>query len=923
MVRQRRVCHAGGYLGISRCPFVAVNKDNVPRLRNWEAMRIVLFSIAIVAALALGAAAPSSVQESGVTRSTLANGLRVVIVRDPLAPVVSTSLNYLVGASETPSGFPGMAHAQEHMMFRSSEGLSTFQLADIGASMGGGLDADTQDTVTQYAWTVPASDLDLVLKIESIRMRGVLDSDADWSQERGAIEQEVARDLSNPLYNFLTTARKQLFAGTPYEHDALGTRPSFEKTTGAMLKSFYNAWYHPNNAILVITGDVDPQDALAKVQQYFANIPAKAVPARPSVHLRPLKPARLVLTSDFSVPIGLIAYRFPGYQSTDYAAGQVLGNALGSQRGALYELGVTGEALFASFSVTEVLPQSAMAFAYGAPNGGDASSLALRIKAVIADYLKNGIPQDLVDASKRQLIAQAEFNKNSISGLADAWAEALAVQGASSPDDEVAAFSKVTKADVDRVAHRYLVNDTATVGLLTPSNSGKPVASKGFGGSESFTPQQTTAVELPEWSRATLASLSVPQSNIAPSERVLPNGIHLIVQPESVSPTVSVIGEVKSDEDIQTPQGKEGVSAVLDDLFSYGTTTLDRVAFQRALDDIAADESAGADFSLSVLSSDFDRGVQLLADNELHPALPDRNFAIVQQQIAYALKGELQTPSYLTNRALGKALYPRDDPTQREATPATVSALTLDDVKSYYQTVFRPDVTTIVVIGDVTADQAAASVGKWFGSWSASGPKPQTDLPSVPLNTASAVTVPNAERVQDAVTLAETIGVKRADKDYYALEVGDHVLGGGFYATRLYRDVRAEAGLAYTVSNSLDVGKTRSTYTVDFGSDPQNVGKARAIIIHDLAAMQTTAVTPDELRIAKALLLHEIPLRESSEDTIARGLLSRSIDGLPLDEPEIAARIYQTVTAEQVQAAFSKWIRPDSFVQVTQGPPPS
>jgi zinc protease len=110
---------------------------------------------------------------------------------------------------------------------------------------------------------------------------------------------------------------------------------------------------------------------------------------------------------------------------------------------------------------------------------------------------------------------------------------------------------------------------------------------------------------------------------------------------------------------------------------------------------------------------------------------------------------------------------------------------------------------------------------------------------------------------------------------------------------------------------------------VEFGSDPQNVGKARAIILRDIKQMQTSPVTPDELRIAKALLLQEIPLREASEDAIARGLLNRSIAELPLDEPSVAARIYQNITAEQVQSAFIKWIRPDGFMQVTQGPPPS
>ncbi len=137
-------------------------------------------------------------------------------------------------------------------------------------------------------------------------------------------------------------------------------------------------------------------------------------------------------------------------------------------------------------------------------------------------------------------------------------------------------------------------------------------------------------------------------------------------------------------------------------LFSYGTTTLNRIAFQKALDDIGADESAGTDFSLQVLSSHLDRGVELLADNELHAALPARAFKITQRQLAATVAGQLQSPDYLTSRALHAALFPKTDPTLRQATPKTVSSLTLQDVKAYYQHVFRPDLTTIVVIGKVT-----------------------------------------------------------------------------------------------------------------------------------------------------------------------------------------------------------------------------
>ena len=147
-------------------------------------------------------------------------------------------------------------------------------------------------------------------------------------------------------------------------------------------------------------------------------------------------------------------------------------------------------------------------------------------------------------------------------------------------------------------------------------------------------------------------------------------------------------------------------------------------------------------------------------------------------------------------------------------------------------------------------------------------------------------------------------------------------MGGGFYATRLYHDLRQVAGLVYGVDNRLEAGRTRSTYAVSYGSDPPNVSKARALVARDLIAMQTTNVTPGELQQAKAILLRQLPLGEASESAVANALAARSLAGLPLDEGHRAATIYATLTADQVRAAFAKYVRPSGFVQVVQGPSP-
>ncbi|HXZ25217.1 MAG TPA: pitrilysin family protein, partial [Nitrospiria bacterium] len=346
-------------------------------------------------------------QEADVLRATLQNGLRVVIVRNTLAPVVTTVVNYLVGSNEAPDGFPGMAHAQEHMMFRGSPALSAEQLAALTASMGGQFDADTQQTVTQYFFTVPAEDLDVALHIEAIRMQDVLDDEKLWERERGAIEQEVAQDLSNPEYIFYTKLLEALYKGTPYAHDALGSRSSFDDTTGTMLKQFHAAWYAPNNAILVIVGDVQPQQALTTVRTLFEKIPARTLPDRPAIRLEPVQAASLRLDTDLPYGMAVIAFRLPGSESPDSAAAQVLADVLSSERGSLYALVPDGKALSADFSIDQ-LPGAGLGYAEAAfPKGGDGMSLLKEMRAILTIDATKGVPADLVDAAKRREVANA------------------------------------------------------------------------------------------------------------------------------------------------------------------------------------------------------------------------------------------------------------------------------------------------------------------------------------------------------------------------------------------------------------------------------------------------------------------------------------------------------------------------------------
>jgi zinc protease len=869
----------------------------------------------------LAARLSAQAQELSVTRATLSNGLRVIAVRDPLAPVALAMLNYQVGANE--QSFAGQAHALEHMMFRGSATLSQSQIADIAELLGGFWDADTQSEVTQFFFMAPSQYLDLLIRMEASRARGLTLAQSDWNVERGAIKNEVTQDYSDPFTHLYILTDLAMFAGTPYGNDGLGTLHSFDTQINApQLRALYNAWYHPNNAIYVIVGDIDGPAAVKLVNKYFGSIPAAKLPPRKPIRLPPLRPRTIRVESDQPYTVVALAYRFPGYRSQDYAAGQILEDALSNQRSDLYGLVASGRALQAEFTDfdTHPLAGSAAAFAVVPVSTKPDEALAM-LRSVIDNYRKNGVPAALVEAEKQREIAQAEFKANSIADLGFQWSEAVAVQGLASPDDILAAYRKVTVADVNRVLRKYVVAQHEIVGIAAPKNAAGAVASAPATLPNENKPTLLHHEPLPEWAQAAFANVTVPASTVTPVDTTLRNGIRLIVVPQQVSRTVVVSGSIDTNEAIQAPPGKDGVADVTADLLPFGTTTYDRLALREQIDAISATVDAGTHFSLTALSKDFDRGVQLLADEELHPAFPATGFIAVKAQQLGAVQGVMTSPEHLARVALDKALYPPGDPEQRFATPQSIGAITLDDVRSYYASVYRPDMTTIVVVGDVDPQQAQSVITKYFGGWAARGPKPDVVLPAVPNNAAASTIVPDKERIQSQVQLAEVLSVTRSDQDYPILAVANQSLGATG-SSILFHDVRDVHGLVYDVHSEADFGKKRSTFAIHYECDPSKILPAQSLIMADLNALGTTGLQPDELARGKVSLVSDVPMRVASFDGIASELIRFAEFGLPLDQATIDARNEIAVTNDQIVAAVHKWLRPSDFVRIILGPAP-
>jgi zinc protease len=884
--------------------------------------------LAVTLAVPAGGASGAAGAGSDVLKATLRNGLRVVIVPNALAPVVATDMAYLVGSRDDPPDVPGMAHAQEHMMFRGTKELSTSELGTLATALGGDFNASTSETLTQFQFTVPAADLDAVLRVESDRMRDILDAQEQWENERGAIEQEVLNDETEPGSELFRNARETVYAGTAYEHEGVGTKAAFDRLTGPELKAFYERWYAPNNAVFVVAGDVDPALTLAQIRARFESIPERPVPQHAQAHLRPFAHTAFYRTSVLAYPLAAVAYRMPGVESPDFLPSFVLQAILDSPRGPLRVLADRGDALDAQWNSEAYVPEAQLAYAIAAlPPGGDPVAMSARLERIVTDYARRGVPPDLFETTKRRLIADQEVSRNTIESLASDWATTIADDHEPSIAYEQELIGAVTLDEVNRAARRYLDLRQTFSGALTPSATAAEAAPPAppVRGPEKPLDAQSPVASLPAWASDLVEHIAVPDSTLAPARTVLDNGITVIVQPETISNSVFVYGSVKHDAQLQEPAGKEGVASVLEAMFPFGTASLDRPALQRAEDELDASLDAGADFGLETTSASFVPAVKLLAQNELEPRFDRATFDSAQQRAVQELATALNGSHTIAMRRAEQKLLPAGDPVLRQPTVAGLQALTLDDVRAYYDTTFRSDLTTIVVIGNVTPQAALAAVRQAFGNWHARAgePRPSLELPAVPLNSAGDVTITLPSAGQTFVTLEQVVEAPRSSAAFYPLTVGNAVLGGGSGGpeqSRLFRDLRQNSGLVYSIGSEFAAEPTRAQLTISFASLPQNEQLISSSIDTEIAKMQTEPVPAFELSLVKAALVRKTLIAAASVSSIGGALLEDALDGYPLDQAQRDARGFVGTDAAAVENAFATYIHPDHFVRVIEGP---
>jgi len=412
----------------------------------------------------------------------------------------------------------------------------------------------------------------------------------------------------------------------------------------------------------------------------------------------------------------------------------------------------------------------------------------------------------------------------------------------------------------------------------------------------------------------------VPAAPIAHRE-VLPNGIVLLVAERPSVPIVAVRVFMRAGAAFE-PRCRAGLANLTGALLTRGTGKHSGPEIDEAIEFVGGSLEAGAGrdgltASLSVLKRNLGLGLDLLSEVVLSPAFPEVELKRKVAQIQAAIKRSEEDPNTVAARALSRLVYANHPyGTPVEGTIESVGKLTRDDVLAFYRGHVRPDSVIIAVVGDVTVAEARREVLARLGGWA----KPSTPPPAVP--PAAGGAPPRTETITKDLTQATIMlgrqAVRQVDPDYFPLAVASYVLGGGS-ASRLYKRVRDEGGLAYAVYAYVSPGRYGASFTVSAQTRVGEVAKVIDILRDEQVRLARDPVSEDELRLAKDYLIGSFPLRLDTTAKVADFVVAIEEQGLGLDYADRYKANIAKVTAAEVQRVAARFFGPDTFSRVVVG----
>ena len=872
----------------------------------------------------------------------LENGLTVVLHEDHSDPLVHVDVTYHVGSSREQPGRSGFAHFFEHMMFQGSEHVGDEEHFRIISNAGGTLNGSTNTDRTNYYQTVPANQLETVLWLEADRMGFLLPAvtEEKFEVQRETVKNERGQRVDNvPYGRAFETLDKNLYPEEhPYSWPVIGWIEDLERADLADLKNFFLRWYGPNNAVLTVGGDIDPQRTLELVAKYFGSIPRG-----PEVAPLEKQPAELdadrYVTLEDNIHLPAMALTIPTVHAGHAdepaldAAAKIMGQGKASL---LYQrLVQSGRAVQASVShACRELACSMYFIVIQNPQSGETlTEMEAAIRETIEEFASRPVSEDDLQKFKATYESDRIFGLESVAGKVSTLAYYETFTGTPRGiSDEIERYLSVTPEDVRRTFDQYIAEGNGVILSIVPHGQTQLAAQP-----QNFEVGERT---LPESAASDAVVLREPTDVFDRGQQPVPgenrgvelptvwraeldNEVPVLGVPNAETPTTAIqlVFDVGQRDE---PAGKAGLAALMASLLGEATTERTAAEFTEALERIGASVSVGAGtyettVTIRTLSRNLDEAVTLALERLLKPAFKPEDFERVKSQTIEGLKQQRKSPGPLADRAAEVVLYGEESPISfaADGLPSTVEALTLEDVVDFYEASLPRRFLGILVSSDLDRERvlgALAPLGQLERGEVDRRPLPEA--PEIRGRTIFLVDKPGA--AQSSLRLVHRSIPYDAFGEFFQAGLANFPLGGTFNS-RINLNLREDKGYTYGARSGFGGGPEVGSFRVSTEVNKDATVPAIREILAELERYDAEGMTDEEFDFLRSAIGQRDALQYETPGRKLGLLVDVLRYGVPTDYRARQQALLEDFAQQQLETVMSDLLEPGDLGIVVVG----
>jgi zinc protease len=882
-------------------------------------------------------------------RYRLPNGLDVILHVEHRVPIVHTEVWYKVGSKDEVPGRTGFAHLFEHMMFQGTKHIpedAIFKyLAQAGASSRNG---STSMDRTNYYETLPAPQLELALWLESSRMGFLLDRPSfreTFANQRDVVKNERRQRVENvPLGAVSRLELEALYPpGHPYRHEVVGSMEDLDAATPADLKDFYNRYYAPGNAVLLVAGDIDVGVTKGLIEKYFGPIapgqPIKRIPV-PALPASP-REKRIDMEAKINLPRGEMVWSTVPVFAPGDAELDLIANILGRGRSSrLYRRLVFDLKIAQSVSVRHQSRMLSGRFEidYAAMQGHTLAEIEKVIDEELAKLRNQPASAEEIERARNQIRTDVLRSMQPLAGLTTRLLYYDVFAG--SPNylrTDLDRYDQATPQSLAAWVQKILVKNKRVVVDVEP-NPKAPIMGRLRSATASAPASPVDAGAPARRQPGKIASRNTPDApfrnrlplagekrafRIPPVERLrLRNGLSVILAQSHKLPLVTVSLLVKTGSSAN-PKNQAGLASLTANMLDEGTKQRSATQIADQIAQLGASLGTYATWdasavSLSTLSENLDRALPVWADVLLNPAFTDDDFARVVSNLLSSIAQRKDYPTVVADQVFARALWGDSHPFAwpEVGTNTSLAVLRPSDLRHFYDTYYKPNNALLVISGDITQKQVKSLIEPLLARWKAKKVPttrlPKTSAPDKPL----VVLVDKAGAPQSSIRMGLP-GMERKNPDYHRALVANQILGGTFH--RLTMNLRETKGWTYGVSSQFDARRMAGPWLVSGEFIAEHTADSVKEVIQEIERLRTDEVPEKELAQVKDEIIGAFPARFATAEQLASQVAALTIYDLPASELSTFTNKIAAVDESQVRKMAQKYFRPDNLLIVVVG----